>query len=519
MEPYEYRNYYLKKDILISLFENSRNKEIVPVFYSSKYGKRPNYAQYRGDIINWIKQGASSFHISVENWKNPFAISSNVFEMNKNRISWDIIFDIDADKGIEFAKIAAILLIDEIKKHKIKNIYAKFSGNRGFHIGLSHKTMPEYIGEKKTKLMYPELLVKTAHYLKEQIREKLKEQFEKLLNSNVENPYDYVDIEENWSYRHLFRMPYSLNEKTYLAGIILDIDKIKFFRKTDANPENVREIKEFLTKGDVCECKNLLMRAKDSFDFLKEKQIKRNAKQFYFEKQKLQDELKNNLEAKIKKLPVEKRKEYRDAIMDYGKIIFQKKTKKIQIQSREKKINLVYKIFIGEIPGIKETKHILENKKIIFLFIPNELKEKIKSSKYYNTKLKININNFPPCIKTMLEGLEDGKKRAVFILINFLSCCVWEKEKIKQLLLEWNEKNKEPLKKNYILSQLNYAKTGDETIPPPDCNKPGYYKDMGVCNKDDFCLKRNITNPISYAKLKNNILSGSKEKRKKAKFI
>ncbi|MCK5040614.1 MAG: hypothetical protein KAR87_06615 [Candidatus Aenigmarchaeota archaeon] len=518
MEPYEYRNHYSRQDIINSLYENSRDKEMVPVFYSTQYGRRPTCAEYPGDIIGWIKQGASSFHCSIENWKNPMTITNSKFEMDNNRLSFDLLFDIDADKGIEFAQIAAILLVEELRKHSIKNIYAKFSGNRGFHVAISHKTMPNNIGGKETRLMYPLLLQQTASYLRAMIKEKLAAQYAKVLNKNITNPYEYVDIEENWSNRHLFRMPYSLNEKTYLASIVLDIDKIKDFKKEDAEIGKIKEVRPFLTKGNPDESQNLLIRANDYFSF-EENRIfkeKKQEKTIGFER-KVKTKTKDYLENEIIKLPRSKRKAYRDALESSGTLVFtntpSKKKSGMKLINEEAELTTkektIYELFVS---GIKESDIILSSKKETLHFIPPEVANRIRSMKYSSNTATIALDKFPPCVKTILAGLDDGKKRAVFILINFLSSCGWEKEEMKQLLLEWNAKNTEPLKENYILSQLNYAKEGESATPPPNCNKSGYYKDIGVCHRDEFCIEKNIKNPVSYATRKAKL---KKSKRKK----
>ncbi|RLG15111.1 MAG: hypothetical protein DRN66_00005 [Candidatus Nanohalarchaeota archaeon] len=502
MEPYEYRKYYSRQDIVDSLFANSRDKEMVPVFYGSRYGRRPSCAEYKGDIINWINMGASSFHNSVENWKNPMNIVNSKFEMDQNRTSFDLLFDIDADKGIEFAKIAAILLIEELQKHNIKNIYAKFSGNRGFHIAVSHKTMPERIGDKEIKLMYPQLLQQTAAYLKDRIRGKLKEQYSKLLNKDVSNPYAYADIEENWSNRHLFRMPYSLNEKTYLASIVLDIAKIKYFRKEDAKIQNVKQVREFLTKKEPNESQELLVRANDYFSFEQNKTLKEKhqEKTTGFEK-KVKISTKFFLEKKIKNMPASKRRAYRDALDSSGSVVFAGTPEKIRRKAKEsqitKKEETIYNLFVMD---FKEAKTILSNKKIALLFVPLDVATRIRQVRYRKTlTAKISFDYFPPCIKTILAGIDDGKKRAVFIMINFLTSCGWDREDIKQLLMEWNTKNTEPLKEHYISSQLSYAKNERDAAPPPNCTKSGYYTDLGVCHRDEFCIENNIKNPVSYA--------------------
>ncbi|MBT4135852.1 hypothetical protein HOD75_04945 [archaeon] len=62
--------------------------------------------------------------------------------------------------------------------------------------------------------------------------------------------------------RHLFRMPYSLHEKTALASIVLDPDKIIEFQITDAKPLKVKT-KEFYPNSKPEEAKELLLQALD----------------------------------------------------------------------------------------------------------------------------------------------------------------------------------------------------------------------------------------------------------------
>ncbi len=60
--------------------------------------------------------------------------------------------------------------------------------------------------------------------------------------------------------RHLFRMPYSLHEKTALASVVLEPDKIREFEITDANPMKVIP-KNFTPDCKENEAKELLRRA------------------------------------------------------------------------------------------------------------------------------------------------------------------------------------------------------------------------------------------------------------------
>ena len=109
--------------------------------------------------------------------------------------------------------------------------------------------------------------------------------------------------------------------------------------------------------------------------------------------------------------------------------------------------------------------------------------------------------NHPPCIRNILKGLKDGRKRAVFILINYFRRLNYSWEEIRKILYEWNEKNEEPLKERYIEYQIEWHKRKEEEgirYLPPNCDRLEYYKDMGVCEreKDPRCQK--IKNPLNY---------------------
>lgn len=112
---------------------------------------------------------------------------------------------------------------------------------------------------------------------------------------------------------------------------------------------------------------------------------------------------------------------------------------------------------------------------------------------------KVHENRFPPCMKLILNGLSDGRKRGLFALLNFLKCCNWSWNEIEQKVREWNnEKNDEPLKEGYIISQLNWHRRNAKKVPPSNCRS--YYQDFGVCQPDETCAK--IKNPLSYVKRK-----------------
>lgn len=101
--------------------------------------------------------------------------------------------------------------------------------------------------------------------------------------------------------------------------------------------------------------------------------------------------------------------------------------------------------------------------------------------------------NFPPSIQKILEGVSDGRKRALFILINFFRSIGIEKEELEQRIEEWNKKNEIELKKGYIKSQLIWSYR-NKIVPPPNFNKD-YYKGIGIVpTKEELRFK----NPINF---------------------
>lgn len=142
----------------------------------------------------------------------------------------------------------------------------------------------------------------------------------------------------------------------------------------------------------------------------------------------------------------------------------------------------------------------------------DNLKEETKTTggKYANykpVKLEgIQEEDFPPCLKNILKGVQDGKKRALFVLINLFRSVGMEKEDLEERIEDWNKKNDPPIKKGYIISQLNWAYR-KKPVLPPNCKE--FYKGIGVCQPDTFC--NTIKNPTNYVVRKT--LKGKKKEK------
>ncbi|MBS3163416.1 hypothetical protein J4427_01885 [Candidatus Woesearchaeota archaeon] len=403
--------HYSRKDVQEELLRVSKNREI-QVWNKDVCGKRPDSVNYIGDISALLRQGMTSFHISVERWKDPLQLRSGMSkrELDELRLGFDLILDIDCKKW-EYSRITAELLIDALKFHDVKDISLKFSGNHGFHIAVPFEAFPETLKGEKVNLLFPDIVRIIASYLKEMIKPFLSERLlkldtienlaknigkkkEELIKNDEFDPFSVVDIDTILiSSRHMFRAPFSLNEKSGLVSI--PIKDIKTFNLDDAKPENVKVNIKYLDLDNVEKgsAKNLLLQAYDW--------------------------------------------------------------------------------------NIKKESYKIADKKT-----------------YEVTTKEIQEDFFPSCIKNILGGIKtDGRKRAVFILINFLTHMNWPIEKIDSYLLEWNKKNYEHLREGYIKAQISWYKKQNNKILPPNCDNPAYYKSMGINCGD--CTK--VRNPVNYA--------------------
>jgi predicted RNA-binding Zn-ribbon protein involved in translation (DUF1610 family) len=501
--------YYSRQDVRNAMFEFSKNRECIPRYYEG-FGKRPDAFQYPGDILEQVKRGATSFHCSEELWEDTLEISTDFSEQDYNnlRIGWDLLLDIDSPY-LEYSKIYADLLIKTLKFHGIENIGVKFSGSKGFHIVIPWKAFPKEVYGQKTSDMFPEWPRLICQYLTKIIQPKLEdaifeegslkeisektgkseedltiteclschrsatkkdlvtwvcpeckqlgeivrlEKTRKIIPKCPECRKDLVESirrqifvcefceinsdknEEMFEKtrkktetlieadlilvapRHLFRMPYSLHEKTALSSIVIDKEKIMEFQITDANALKI-EIKDFYPESKSEEAKDLLLQA---LDWNEQKQQQENI---------------------IKKTRQDLEEEQNLSNQNNSKQKQQGEFKKIEIPNPSQDI-------------------------------------------------------FPPCIKKLLKGVgDDGRKRALFVLINFFKSLGINETELEKRLEEWNEKNYKPLKIGYIRSQLNwYKKTGARL--PPNCDK-NHYKDLNICLPDALCRK--IKNPLNYA--------------------
>jgi hypothetical protein len=395
--------YYSRPEIQKILFEFSKNREICPRYFEG-FGKRPDTLEYSGDIFELVKKGATSFHCSEELWKDPLKIQTGMNEkqLNELRAGWDFLIDIDS-KYIDYSKIMAIEILKVLKFHGVKNVGVKFSGSKGFHLIIPWRAFPKEINGIRTSDKFPEWPRILVKYIIEQTKDKLIERISALERPNkyikdYSAPKEVVPDLILVSPRHLFRMPYSLHEKTSLASVVLKPEEIETFDMKNANPMKLSEkdIQSFFPDSKEGEASELLIQALDWY---------------------------------------------------------------------------------------KET-----NK--------DEKREERSFSQIKLTNLS--DVHFPPCIKNILKGISDGKKRALFVLINLFRSIGMERDELEKRIYEWNKKNEVPLREGYVQSQILWSYR-NKIIMPPNCKE--FYLGIGVCEPDNFC--KTIKNPTNYVVRKN----------------
>ena len=252
--------------------------------------------------------------------------------------------------------------------------------------------------------MFPEWARIITKYLTEKIKKHLIERITQLSVANkyikdFEVPKQVMPDLILVSPRHLFRMPYSLHEKTSLASVVIDKDKVNEFQLTDANPLKIKT-KNFMPDSEEGEASELLMQALD------------------WHKENYKEEIKKDYDFKPIKLD------------------------------------------------------------------------------------KISSENFPESIKKILQGIGDGKKRALFILINLFRSLGMDKDELEKRIEDWNKKNNPSLRLGYIKAQLSWSYR-NKVVPPPNFDKD-YYKGIGIVPTEEELRYKNPVNYVVKKSLRKN---------------
>jgi len=489
---------YKRADIQNAIIENAKDKEIAIKFGDKGFGKRPDILKYPKDILELAKQGATSFHASEELWRNPLQLDPMMkkADIEKLRLGWDLVLDIDCPIW-KLAKITTWLIIKALKDHNITSISLKFSGNKGFHIGIPFEAFPEKINNQETKNLFPEAPRNIASYLLDYI------------NSN------YIKVEKDE--RIIFGKKYAISFQKLMEATQKSIDELTIKHCSNCN----RIIKGEKQKTTEFVCKKCGSTITSNDPFMKCPKCKILMEKFEHNKALCKCGSNNYYRKfnpssiiEVDTILISSRHLYR---MPYS---LNEKSGLLSLPINPEKVLSFEKQMANpkniKIPNFKfldkenvkeEAASLLEK---AFAFSLEKQKEYEKPEKKFEALTEaLPEKFFPPCIKNILKGLEDGRKRSLFILTNFLTSVGWDYERIEELFKKWNEKNQEPLREVLIKGQIRYHKQKKKKILPPNCQNKMYYIDMRICTPDNLCQK--IKNPVNYSIVKTKYLHKSKK--------
>jgi ribosomal protein L37AE/L43A len=484
-------SYYARKDVQQAIFDFCKNRETIPRYFEG-FGKRPDMLDYPADIFSYVKKGATSFHCSEELWENPLEIATGMVqdEANRKRIGWDFLIDIDS-KYLDYSKIAAELMIKALEYHGVNGVGVKFSGSKGMHIIIPWRAFPKEFNGEKTCEKFPEWPRIIASYLQEMVRDKLNEKIIELTGKQK--------LEEAGELISKYLCPKCHQE--LIEGVVSkykcnnskcksEMTSMKSNRKTLRCPSCSADMSK-ISEEKIFRC------AKCKINSIK---ITESISTYGGEARKIEKQIQENITTKSQEDSV-------DVVLVSSRHLFRapyslhEKTRLASIVIDKEKIKDFNPLFAD--PMKVEIKNYLpeceegEASELLAQALDWQNKKVKKIEREYSGEA-INVKNleikeefFPECIKKILSGIkQDGRKRALFILLAFLRSLEISRDKIEEKLEEWNKKNYKPLQEGYIKSQLDWFEKNK--ILPPNCGSH-YYKELNIsCN----C---NVKNPLSFA--------------------
>lgn len=472
--------YYSKPEVQKAIFSFSKNREVVPRYFEG-FGKRPDSLQYESDIFEMAKKGATSFHCSEEIWENPMNISTGMNEkqLNQIRTGWDLLIDIDC-KYFDFSKKAAQAVINVLKKHGIKNFGIKYSGSKGFHIIVPWKAFPKIINGQETKNLFPELPRKIVSY----VRFKSEGELNELLSDEDLKQFEKTQIKRGIKCNNCHE-------------IALEFEMINYICKKHSPPK--MEIKKLQEKKDFkCpECGTF-------FEIEEEKSEKFfECRKCDLDSKKDPNNFSRHIESDIFELMgldlilVSPRHLFRAPYSLHEKTSFASivisENELLNFQPKDADpLKIKIKNFL---PDAKENEaEKLVRDSVDWYGNPDIAKENKQNPEFKPIKLeKLSDSYLPPSVQKILLGMEDGKKRALFILINLFRAIGMEKEEMEKRIFDWNKKNPLPLKEGYLKAQIIWSYR-NKIVLPPNFDKD-YYRGIGIIPTEE---EMRLKNPVNY---------------------
>jgi ribosomal protein S27AE len=501
--------HYKRKEVQDAILASCNDREVAVRFGDKGFGKRPDILSYPNDILEYAKQGVTSFHVSEEHWFNVLNLRPELTkrDLEALRKGWDLVLDIDC-KYWEYSKLITHLLIQQLKEHNISSISVKFSGSKGFHIGVPFEAFPKSFMVKtermETRILFPDAPKKIALYLRGRIEPLLLKELRK--NKSDKDIAEMVGVKESELIKRFCKKcGAEPKESQATAYFICPSCQTKI-------PEAVEEAQAIPSKAMYKRCD----RCKVFMERIEPTQI---TKCYKCGSTEFEEKFDSSIILEIDTLLISSRHMYRmpyslheksglcsivipiDSVLSFEKD-----------QALPEKVNPTLKFLDTSATKEGEATPLLEQAweapllEMSYGDLLMDGEKQVIAKEYEVPEEAIPVSMFPPCILKGLTGIQDGKKRFMFALLNFLECCGYSNDKIDNIVHEWNKKNLEPLREVLISSQLRYRKMQRKAkILPPNCMQA--YQEINICAPDNLCGK--IKNPVQYAKLR-SLMSNSK---------
>jgi len=466
--------HYKRADIQEAMVRSAKDKEVAIRYGDKGFGKRPDILSYPRDVIEFAKNYATSLHVSEEHWENPLMLSPGLkrAEIDSMRIGWDLCLDVDC-KMWKYSKIITHLLIEELKAHGVKSVSCKFSGNKGFHVGVPFKAFPSKVNGVDTKLLFPDGVRRIAAYLRDRIEPKF---LDIVRNDDLDGIGKELGKEVIVTRNYCKKCGKEVKEKK---------EGVEFVCQKCGNRVSGED------KFMVCEKCNSIMEKFDNIE---------GVRCTLCESTEIEERVDSSALLDIDTVLISSRHLYRMVYSLHEKsglvsvpVKDVMKFEKDMAKPEKVKVETVFLDDSKTIEG-EATNLIIQ----AFDHKPKVNVEEVEFKKEFDVPSEaIPPDLFPPCVKIGLGGLEDGKKRFMFCLMNFLSSCGYGYDEIESVFKEWNENNPEPLREVILLGQLRYHKMHKKKILPPNCDNKAYYADLQICKPDGLCGR--IKNPVQYS--------------------
>jgi hypothetical protein len=486
--------YYSNPKVQEAILRFARDREVVPRYYEG-FGKRPDALLYQSDFNGLVKKGATSFHASEEIWDNVLEIDSDMTqeELSKLRKSWDLVIDVDSPY-LDCSKIATKLILSELEYFGIRGYFLKFSGSKGFHIIVPGKSFPNKFKGVETKDMFPEWPRAICGFLMDRIREKYNESVKKM-----DINFEAVSRRMNLSKDDLIDTKFAGGDRAKKGKMVTFVcDKCKNLIQRP-NPKITKRRLRCVEDNcggfyDVDKEEEYYYSDKGMSSF--DKRIESEKKIVYSNVVKKEESFSKDVKEEIEASKLGNL----DLVLVASRHLFRmpyslhEKTSLASVIIEKNEIDnfdpvrdadplkVSVRDFLTEVK--REEGTILLEKALKWKKeknISDDENQKNKYKEYNEVELKgVDDSIFPKSIKKLLEGLNDGRKRGLFVLLTFFRSLGFSAEYIYENINIWNKKNKPQLKEGYVRSQIDWHLKQRKKILPPNYSNDSFYRDIGI---------------------------------------